>query len=198
MLVYVYVYARVSTLSQNLEAQISSLTKYAEKNGLTINMFFSEKISTRRDQLELKSLLSILKPDDKIIITELSRLARHLSSLIEIGNQLKNKKVDLISLKENVDTTTSTGMFIFHLFGCFYELERDLISERTKKSLEVRRARGFMGGRPGKDPKLLKKALEDYNSGKLRISEILKIYSLSRATLYRYIKKENAKKNPKK
>jgi DNA invertase Pin-like site-specific DNA recombinase len=96
-----------------------------------------------KDQSELKKLLLLVNPGDQIFVTELSRLARNLSTLVQIGNELRIKGVNLHSLKENINTTTPTGVFIYQIFSCFYEFERNLISERTKRSLEFRRARGF-------------------------------------------------------
>lgn len=185
-----FIYTRVSTESQEFDSQIEVLTAHIEKQSLKVDEIFSEKISSMKDQSELKKLLLLVNPGDQIFVTELSRLARNLSTLVQIGNELRIKGVNLHSLKENINTTTPTGVFIYQIFSCFYEFERNLISERTKRSLEFRRARGFKGGRPKKDISIVKRSISLYKEGKLSIREILRINSISRATLYRYIREE--------
>jgi len=131
----IFIYAKVSTDSQELDSQINSLKNFIKGKSLCVDEIVSEKVSTRKDQSELKRLLSTVKQGDQVFITELSRLARTVFSLVQIANDLKNKNVDLISLKENINIASSTAIFIYRLFVTFYELERNLIADQTKRSL---------------------------------------------------------------
>jgi DNA invertase Pin-like site-specific DNA recombinase len=131
----IFIYAKVSTDSQELDSQINSLKNFIKGKSLCVDEIVSEKVSTRKDQSELKRLLSTVKQGGQVFITELSRLARTVFSLVQIANDLKNKNVDLISLKENINIASSTAIFIYRLFVTFYELERNLIADQTKRSL---------------------------------------------------------------
>ena len=103
-----------------------------------------------------------------------------------------NRKIGFKSIQENIDTTTSGGKLVFHIFGALAEFERDIIRERTNAGLTAARARGRLGGRPKakslNTPKKVATAQELYNNKKITIDEICKMLNISRATLYRYIK----------
>jgi Site-specific recombinases, DNA invertase Pin homologs len=105
---------------------------------------------------------------------------------------LNNRKIGFKSLTENIDTTTSGGKLVFHIFGALAEFERDIIRERTQAGLQAARARGRKGGRPKakalNTPKKVAMAQELYNNKNNTIDEICRTLNISRATLYRYIK----------
>jgi DNA invertase Pin-like site-specific DNA recombinase len=135
-------YCRVSTNEQNLNLQTNAL----EKAG--VDRIFSDKISgTKTFRPGLSELLSFARENDCVVIWRLDRLARSLKDLIEISGQLQARNIQLISLTENIDTTTTTGKLFFHIFGALAEFERNLIIERTRAGLEAARARGRSGGR---------------------------------------------------
>jgi len=119
----------------------------------------------------------------------LDRLGRSLKHLIETITDLNNRKIGFKSTTENIDTTTSGGKLIFHIFGALAEFERDIILERTQAGLLAARARGRKGGRPklltGKKVAMVQ---ELYDNKTNSISEICKSLNISRPTLYRYIK----------
>jgi DNA invertase Pin-like site-specific DNA recombinase len=123
----------------------------------------------------------------------LDRLGRSLKDLIETITKLNNRKIGFKSITENIDTTTSGGKLVFHIFGALAEFERDIIRERTQAGLQAARARGRKGGRPksltGKKTAM---AQELYNNRNNSINEICKTLNISRTTLYRYI--DTAKK----
>jgi DNA invertase Pin-like site-specific DNA recombinase len=107
-------------------------------------------------------------------------------------NDCRPKGIGFRSLTEAIDTTTSGGKLIFHIFGALAEFERDIIRERTQAGLQAARARGRLGGRP-KRPSSSKKvemAKRLYASKSLTVVEICRSLAISRATLYRYIKVE--------
>jgi DNA invertase Pin-like site-specific DNA recombinase len=109
---------------------------------------------------------------------------------------LNNRKIGFKSLTENIDTTTSGGKLIFHIFGALAEFERDIIRERTKAGLEAARARGRKGGRPKAEklntPKKVALAQVLYNDKTNSIDDICKTLNISRATLYRYVQSESS------
>src|SRR5215208_4652068 len=120
----------------------------------------------------------------------LDRLGRSLSDLIGFSKTLERRGVGLKSLKEQIDTTSSGGRLVFHMFGALAEFERDLIRERTQAGLAAARARGRLGGRPKKlaDAKQLELARALYDGGQTNIATICATLGISRATLYRYLK----------
>jgi DNA invertase Pin-like site-specific DNA recombinase len=135
-------YCRVSTNEQNLNLQTTAL----EKAG--VDRIFSDKISgAKAFRPGLSELLGFARENDCLVVWRLDRLARSLKDLIEISNQLQTRNIQLISLTENIDTTTTTGKLFFHIFGALAEFERNLIVERTRAGLEAARARGRSGGR---------------------------------------------------
>jgi len=135
-------YCRVSTNEQNLNLQTNAL----EKAG--VDRIFSDKISgTKSLRPGLNELIGFARENDCVVVWRLDRLARSLKDLIEISNQLQTRNIQLISLTENIDTTTTTGKLFFHTFGALAEFERNLIIERTRAGLEAAKARGRKGGR---------------------------------------------------
>ncbi|MBT7825052.1 MAG: recombinase family protein [Bacteroidetes bacterium] len=177
-------YARVSTEDQNLDLQFDALKEAGCKK------IFQDKISgVKEDRDGLLQVLEIVRPGDTLVVWKLDRLGRSLQHLISVIDELKEKDVYFRSLKENLDTSSSTGKLIFHIFGALAEFERDIIRERTMAGLAAARARGRVGGRPkimdaGK-VKLAKTLMAD-NSRCVR--EICEILGVSKATLYRYLK----------
>lgn len=121
----------------------------------------------------------------------LDGLGRSLRHLIEPVNELEKRSIGFRSLIENIDTTTSGGKLIFHIFGSLAEFERSLIVERTQAGLSAARARGRKGGRPRgttlHDPKKLALAQELYAERDQSVLEICKTLGISRSTFYRYV-----------
>ena len=119
-------YARVSTLDQNLERQLDLLKQYG------VDHIFQEKMSgTKRDRPELNKMLSHVTAGDTIVVESLSRLGRSTKDLIELVELLGQKQVQLVSLKESIDTSTPTGKLLFTLMSAMAQFERDVIAERT-------------------------------------------------------------------
>lgn len=177
-----YGYARVSTAEQNLNRQLDMLNKYG------IDKIYSEKITgTRKDRPELQKMLENLSNGDTVVIESLSRLGRSTKNLIELMELFYDKGVNLVSLKENIDTTTPTGKLLFTLISAISQFERDCLAERTKEGLAAARARGRKGGRPHVSKNMIEKAIKLYNSKEYTLNEIKELTGVSRSTLYRYI-----------
>lgn len=179
---YVFGYARVSTEQQNLDRQIDALQKYG------VDTIFNEKMSgTKRNRPELSKLLDRMTEGDTIVVESLSRLGRSTKDLIELTELFQSKRVNLVSLKESIDTNTSTGKLLFTLMSALAQFERDTIAERTREGLRAARARGRMGGRPKVNADTVKKAVKLYRTGQYSIREIEEMTGVKKSTLYRNI-----------
>lgn len=181
MIIILIGYARVSTNDQNLDRQLDSLKSYGCKK------IYQEKITgTKKERPELNLLLEFARTGDVIVISDLTRMSRSTRDLISLSESLKEKHIELISLKENIDTTSATGKAMFGMLAVMAQFERDLICERTREGLASARSRGRIGGRPPKDNKSIQLALKMYNSKSCSVSEITNATGVSSATLYRY------------
>lgn len=178
-------YARVSTDDQNLDLQRDAL------QAAGCERVFEDMVSgARADRTGLAALMSMLRAGDTVVIWRLDRLGRSLKNLIELVERLEAAKVGLRSLQENIDTTSSGGKLVFHLFGALAEFERNLIRERTQAGLLAARARGRMGGRPKRlDPAKLALALKLHRERNHTVEEICKMMGISKSTLYNYLDK---------
>jgi DNA invertase Pin-like site-specific DNA recombinase len=143
----------------------------------------------------LKDAVEFCRAGDSLVVWKLDRLGRSLRHLIDTVNRLQSNGVEFVSLQESVDTTTSGGKLVFHVFGALAEFEREMIRERTKAGLRAARARGKMNGRPkklsGQQIKMAKKLMEDKET---KVSDISKTMNVSRSTLYRCQTAETLKK----
>src|SRR5947207_557147 len=180
-------YARVSTTDQTLNLQKDAL----EKIGCA-KIFTDTASGAQTERKGLEEALEYVREGDTLVVWRLDRLGRSLKHLIETITKLNNRKIGFRSITENVDTTTSGGKLIFHIFGALAEFERDIIKERTKAGLEAARARGRKGGRPKAKtldtPRKVAIAQHLYHDKTNSIVDICKTLNISKATLYRYIK----------
>jgi DNA invertase Pin-like site-specific DNA recombinase len=176
----IFGYARVSTQEQNLDMQLDALKKYGCEE------IYQEKITgMKRERPQLEELLKLIRSGDKVIIYKLDRISRSTKHLIELSELFENKSIQFVSIQDSIDTSTPMGRFFFRTMASIAELERDIISERTKAGLTAARARGRNGGRPKADKKKVQLALRMYNSNEYSISQIVQATGISQATLYR-------------
>lgn len=179
-------YARVSTRDQKLHLQVTELKKYG------CEVIHQEKKSSVKDRPELEKMLNQLRAGDTVVVWKLDRLGRSLKHLVDLISLFNDKKVDFISINDNIDTTSMQGRLIFNLFASFAEFERELISERTKAGLKAAREKGHFSGRPkglGKEAKKTARAALLLSRNKdFSVGEILKQLDISKATYYRYLK----------
>lgn len=177
-------YARVSTADQNLDRQKDALEKYG------IDRLYCEKISgTKKSRPELDRMLSEVQDGDTIIIESLSRLGRSVKNLAELMELFNSRNIRLVSLKETIDTTTSTGKLLFTILSSLAQFERDVLAERTKEGLTAARARGRCGGRPRTNETAVKKAVALYQTKQYSLKEIREITGVTPNTLYRAMRK---------
>ncbi len=177
-------YARVSTIDQNLEMQLDAL------QNAKCEQLFQEKITgTKLDRPALMEALAYARTGDVLVIWKLDRLGRSLKDLLTIVNELEQRKIGLKSLQENIDTTTSTGKLVFHIFAALAEFEKDIIKERTNAGLKAARSRSRLGGRPKllneKQINLLRSLYQDQQTP---VIEIAKMMNISKKSIYNYLK----------
>lgn len=181
-------YARVSTQEQNLDLQQDALKKAGCEKIITDEA--SGSIAERPGLIKLKDTL---RKGDTLVVWRLDRLGRSLKHLIEFIYYLEDKGIGFKSLHETIDTTTSTGKLIFHIFGALAEFERNLIRERSGAGLIAARARGRLGGRPKRlntDKRRL--VIEMYRERKRTVKEICQVVGISKPTLYKYLREKPA------
>jgi DNA invertase Pin-like site-specific DNA recombinase len=174
----------VSTEDQNLDLQRNAL----EKAGC--EQFFTDRVSgTKASRPGLEEALSHLRSGDTLVVWRLDRLGRSLRHLIDTVTDLQERGIGFKSLTEFIDTTTSDGKLVFHIFGALAEFEREIIRERTKARLQEARARRRSGGRPKALTKSKAEMARQLYSDKIHsINEICQTLGISRTTFYRYVK----------
>jgi len=188
-------YARVSTKDQDTALQEDALRKAG------VERVFIEKASgAKRDRPQLEAALAQLRPGDTFVVWKFDRLARSLSHLLAITEDLKARGVELISITDKIDTTTPMGKAMFAICGTMAELERDLIAERREAGLAKARAKGVKFGRRSvADPKATRKGAPNDRSGQLAkallavrggmsLSAAAKEYRIGKATLHRHLR----------
>ncbi len=182
---YVFGYARVSTEAQNLDRQLDALEKYG------IDMIYNEKMTgTKKNRPELTKLLDRITEGDTVVVESLSRLGRSTKDLIELTETFQSKGVNLVSLKESIDTNSPTGKLLFTLMSAIAQFERDVIADRTREGLKSARARGRNGGRPKADAEQVRKAIKLYNTGQYSVKEIEELTGIKKSTLYRNLREK--------
>ncbi len=177
---YTFGYARVSTEIQNLDRQMDALKKYG------VDIIYNEKMTgTKKDRPELTKMLERMTANDTVVVESLSRLGRSTKDLIDLTELFEQKGVHLVSLKESIDTSTSTGKLLFTLMSAIAQFERDTIADRTREGLRSARARGRKGGRPRVNPSCIQKAVKLYHTKQYSIKEIEELTGVKKSTLYR-------------
>lgn len=187
-------YARVSTADQDLRSQEDVL-----KSAGCEKIYTDVVSGVKTARPGLNSALSQLRKGDMLVVWRLDRLGRSLAHLIQTVKELNEKKIGFKSLQESIDTTTSGGQLIFHIFGALAQFERELIRERTNAGLKAARIRGRLGGRPVQlNKQEIRKLKKHYDKGDLSVMEICKLFNITKPTLYRYLKNDSQKQSKQK
>jgi len=162
-------YIRTSTDKQDLNNQKLEIFEFAKKNKLQVDEFIQMTISSRKTSKErrIDEMVATLDDADTLIVTELSRLGRSTAEVIGLVNELIKKQVRVIAIKQNLDIKQHdmTSKVMITLFSLFSELERDLISLRTKEALASKKAQGIKLGKP---KGTIQKSKFDENSHKIK------------------------------
>ena len=146
-------YARVSSIGQNLDSQIDALKAAGCKK-----IFTDKMTGSRMDRPGWDQLMEYVRPGDVMVVAELSRMTRSLMHLLETAQALDRKQVNLVSLRENIDTNTATGRCFLSMMGAIHQMERELRAERAAAGRASAKARGKTGGRPRTDAVKLENA----------------------------------------
>ena len=178
-------YVRVSTVDQNEARQLEALKKY------DIERWFSEKVSGKdTNRPKLQELLDFVREGDTVYIHDFSRLARSTKDLLEILEVLKAKGVDLVSNKENLDTSSPTGKLMLTVIAAINEFERQNLLERQREGIEIAKKEGrFKGGQVKQiDDAAFNAAYEKYKNRELNKSQFAAALKVSRPTLDKLLK----------
>ncbi len=176
-------YARVSTDDQTLDLQRDAL-----KRAKCRHTYEEQASGKNTARPELEACLKALRKGDTLVVWRLDRLGRSLRDLIQLTQDLQGRGIGLESLTEKIDTVSTTGKLVFHVFAALAEFERNLIRERTLAGLKAARARGRNGGRPKKlSAKELKTIRTLLRSNEVPVRDIAAQFKVNRSTLYRNV-----------
>ena len=186
-------YIRVSTKEQNTGRQHEDFTA----KGIVLNKVFEEKLSGKNtDRPQLQAMLAYLREGDTLYVESFSRLARSTRDLLNIINTLTEKGVSFVSLKENVDTTTSQGKFMLTVFAGLYELERDNILERQREGIDLALKEGRPYGRPSATlSSTFSKNYQLWKQGELKAVDFMKLENIPKRTFYKLVKRYEQENN---
>ena len=196
----IYAYIRVSTEMQNYDSQKFEIQNYCSANGLSVDRWVSESISgtIKVEKRSLGKTIRKMKAGDKLICTELSRLGRNMLMVMSVLNTCSSKGISIHSIKDNFDLSENiNSKIIAFAFALAAEIERNLISQRTKEALERRKREGIKLGRPkGKQRAFLK--LDGAEIGAtlmllngISINRIANLYGVHRNTVKEFIKRKD-------
>jgi len=194
-------YVRVSTTKQDTDNQKHEIEKWCKNNDISCDRFVNETVSSRKSDREIFPLAESLKEGDTLIVSELSRIGRSLIEILKIMNMLSSKRIRVVIIKENIDMRDDNpmGMFTIHIIGAFAELERGMISKRTKSAIEAKKSAGIHVGRTkgskNKNRKLDGKEgkIREYLDKGMKKTEIALMLEVHRDTLYEKLEEMGVK-----
>ena len=175
-------YARVSSVGQHLDSQLDALQQAG-----CAKVFTDTMTGSRMDRPGWDRLLEYVRPGDTVVVTELSRMTRSLLDLLETGKVLEQRQVNLVSLREHIDTTSATGRCFLAMMGVIHQLERELRAERAAAGRASAKARGRTGGRPRTDVAKLENARILYEHSAKTAAEACAIAGVGRRTFFAYL-----------
>lgn len=178
-------YARVSSVGQNMDSQIDALQKAG------CSKIFTDKMTgSRMDRPGWIELLDYLRPNDILVVTELSRMTRSLLDLLETTRMLDERLIHFASLRENIDTTTATGRCFLSMMGAIHQMERELRAERAAAGRNSAKARGRTGGRPRTDITKLENARVLYENTDKTAAQVCGTIGVGRRVFFSYLSKK--------
>ena len=179
----VVAYVRVSTLEQNEARQVEALKQH------NIEKWYIEKVSgkdTKREKLQL--MLDFVREGDEVYVMDFSRLSRSVQDLLNIVDLLNSKKVKLVSLKENLDTSTATGKLMLTMIGAISEFERQNILERQREGIDIAKREGKYKGRKPLELDNFNEVYDSWKKRELTAVSASKILGINRGTFYRRVR----------
>jgi DNA invertase Pin-like site-specific DNA recombinase len=193
----IYGYIRVSTDKQTVKNQRYEINRFCEKNLLTVNKWIEEVISgtKKAEERKLGKLIKKMKKGDILICSELSRLGRNLLMIMSILNECMNRNIQVWTIKDNYRLGNDiNSKVIAFAFGLSSEIERNLISQRTREALARKRAEGAILGRPKGSKSKMKKLsgkeseIEALLKKHISKSAIARIFGVHRLTVVKFMK----------
>ena len=181
-------YARVSSSAQKLDAQFDALKQTG------CHKVFSDRVSgIQAERPGWEQLMAYVRPGDRVIVTELSRMSRSLMHLLDVVKTFEQQDIEIVSLRENIDTSTATGRGFLAMMGVISQMERELKAERTAAGRAAAKARGRTGGRPRTAPDKLEEARILYLHSDRTAAEVCRTVGIGRRTLFSYLAHDKVK-----
>lgn len=173
-------YIRVSSREQNTARQ-EELMK-----SLGVEKVYIDRLSGKdTDRPQLLEMMGYVREGDSVTVESISRFARNTKDLLELTEQLSNKRVQFISQKEDIDTDTPAGKFMLTVFGAVAELEREYIRQRQREGIEIAKAQGKYKGRPEKQHEDFAGVYAQWKGKKITATFASRQLGISRSTFYR-------------
>ena len=182
-------YVRVSTVEQNEERQVEGLEKF------NIEKWYIEKISGKNtNRPKLQEMLDYVREGDTIYIHDFSRLARSTKDLLDLVENLNSRGINLISSKENIDSSTPQGKLMLTMLGAIYEFERTNMLERQREGIAIAKEKGAYKGRKKIDfPKNWNEIYPKWKNRELTGAKAMELLGLKRNTFYKLVKEYEEK-----
>lgn len=182
-------YVRVSTTDQNTARQEVLMKE------MGVDEIYIDRLSGKNtNRPELLKMLGYVRKGDTVIVESISRFARNTKDLLELIEKLKQKNVEFVSKKENIDTTTPTGKFMLTVFGAVAELERDYILQRQAEGIAIAKQEGKYKGRKKIQNDKFEKVYRDWKAGNLTGVRAMELLGMKRNTFYRRVAEYEARK----
>jgi DNA invertase Pin-like site-specific DNA recombinase len=176
-------YIRVSTEEQNIIRQEDIMKK------LGVKEVFIDKLSGKNTKRpELINMIEYVRKGDEVIVESISRFARNTKDLLQLIDELNEKGVSFISIKENIDTNTPTGVFMLTVFGAMAQLEREYILDRQKQGIEIAKSKGLYKGRKKIVNDKFQSIYKDWKDKKITAVKAMELLGMKRNTFYRRVK----------
>lgn len=184
-------YVRVSTKEQNTVRQEEIM------KSLGVDRVYIDKMSGKDvKRPALLEMLEFVREGDSVIVESISRFARNTKDLLELTEELNNKRVQFVSQKEKIDTDTPAGKFMLTIFGAVAELEREYIRQRQREGIEIAREQGKYKGRPAKQLDTFIEIYQQWKAGNVTAVSASKQLNISRSTFYRKVAEHEEDNKP--
>ena len=175
---------RISSVDQNTARQEVLM------RDLGVEQVYIDRISGKdTGRPELKKMMSFVREGDVVIVESINRFARNTRDLLELVEKLTEKKVEFVSKKEAIDTTTPTGKFMLTVFGAVAELEREYILQRQREGIEIAKGNGVYKGRKPIERPEFKAMVKKWRNGEITAVEAMRRLNMKPSTFYRKVKK---------
>ena len=176
-------YVRASTTDQNTARQEVLMEE------LGVDQVYIDRISGKNtDRPELKRMMTFVREGDMVIVESISRFARNTRDLLDLVEQLTRKRVEFVSKKEAIDTTTPSGKFMLTIFGAVAELEREYILQRQRAGIAIAKARGIYKGRKPIERPEFRQVVALWRKGNITAVEAMRRLDMKPSTFYRKVK----------